>query len=64
MHTVAQAHIVEDVQRDEELPRLQHRVRAELVAQAALLPRLQRQVLQLQCTETNVSVPAPWCCLP
>lgn len=44
------AHVVEDVQRDLELAWLQHRVGSELVAQAALLSRLQRQALQLQCS--------------
>lgn len=34
-------HIVEDVQGDQELARLQHPVRLELVLQAALLSRLQ-----------------------
>ena len=35
------AHIVEDVQGDQELARLQHPVRLEFVLQAALLSRLQ-----------------------
>lgn len=45
-----QAHVVEDMQCDEELARVQHGVGAKLVAQARLLPRLQRQVRHLQRT--------------